>query len=91
MQDVLALLYIPLPPVADQPFLHVVAAYKHLGSMVSANASPFLDACGRSSKAAAAYAPLSRKIFGSPQLPLQLRCSLGRSLVLSVLLYGVHL
>ena len=84
-------LAVRLPPAAGQDYLFVVASYKHVGSWVAANSSNFKDASYRASMAACAYAPLAKKIFSSPQVSLRTRVQLAKALVLSTLLYSVHL
>ena len=80
-----------LPKAAGQELLSVVPKYKHVGSVVSANADHDADTLHRSSMASAVLAPLSKKVMSSPQIELPLRESFGTSLVLSCLLHLVHL
>ena len=84
-------LVVKLPPAAEKENLYIVAAYKHVGTYVAANGSVYKDSCHRATQAAAAYAPLARKIFSSPQVTLRTRAQLAKSLVLSTLLNAVHL
>jgi hypothetical protein len=79
-------------PDTDPPVLvRIVNSYKHLGSVATDNGSLYLDAKHKKANAMQAYAPLSSKIFGSPEVPLQMKMSFLWSLVLSRLLFGCHI
>ena len=70
--------------------LRVVSEYKHLGSMVSRDGNLVPDAVHRSCTAMASYCPLSAKIFACRRIARQVRIRLFMSLVVSRLLYNVH-
>ena len=57
-------LRIPLPSARGQ-FLHIVEAYKHLGTFCSACAETYRNTQHRVQSAMAAYAPISQKVFGT--------------------------
>ena len=60
--------------------LPVVAAYKHLGGVVTLNCSPAPDLFFRYSQAAGIVKPLSTKLFSSHRFDLSVRRSLLRAL-----------
>ncbi|CAE7621754.1 unnamed protein product [Symbiodinium sp. CCMP2456] len=64
-------------------FLPIVDSYRHLGGILTANHSPATDLAYRSAQAWATLRPLRRRLFGSQGVPLTLRCTLLRSLVIS--------
>ena len=82
------------PPVIAVPsstdLLHIVSEYKHLGGEITASGSLVPLASGRRKRALAAYAPLAMKIFGSEFLDLGLRQWLFNTLVMSRLLFNLH-
>ena len=71
--------------------LVVVSSYKHLGGDIAAVGGATALARHHRNSAMAAYGPLATKIFGAPQLPRELRRRLFVSLVLSRLLFNVHI
>ena len=81
---------IHLPVECGHPSLRVVRKYVHLGSGIDENCSAWPDVQIRTSSAMAAYAPISKKVFGNPRLSRGLRMRLWMSLVISRLLYNVH-
>ena len=64
-------------------FLPIVDSYRHLGGILTANNSPAADINFRASQAMAMLRPLRRRLFGSQGVPLTIRCTLLRSLVVS--------
>ena len=66
--------------VFDMP---VVASYKHLGSIAVANATPAAEVQYRLAQAHATLCPLQVKLFGARGIPLDIRRTLLRSLVIS--------
>ena len=61
----------------------VVDSYRHLGSITVANGGVGPEIQFRFSQAQGALKPLKRRLFASPQIPLELRRTLLRSLILS--------
>ena len=72
------------PPSA----IGTTASYRHLGSVVTCNASLLPEVRRRVGEAAAAGKPLRRHVFGNKGVPLRVRVILFRSLVLSRLLHN---
>ena len=68
----------------------VVGKYKHLGGVTCADQSIAADAQCKRRAAAAAYGPLAVKIFASTKVEEELKLQLMWSLVMSRLLYNVH-
>ena len=68
----------------------VVGKYKHLGGVTCADQSITADAQCKRRAAAAAYGPLAVKIFASTKVEEELKLQLMWSLVMSRLLYNVH-
>ena len=64
-------------------FLPVVDSYRHLGGILTANHSPAVDIAFRSAQAWAVLRPLKRRLFGSQSIPLTVRHTVLRSLVVS--------
>ena len=62
--------------------------YRHLGSMISCDGSLLPEIRRRLGEAFAAGQPLRKQVFGNPRLPLHVRITLFRSLVLSRLLHN---
>ena len=81
---------IPLPPECGQNALRIVCRYVHLGSGLDNNCGPSPDVQIRTSSAMAAFAPISKKVFGNPRVTRAVRLRLLSSLVLSRLLYNVQ-
>ena len=83
-------LMVPLPSECNHPFLRVVRRYVHLGSGLDDVCSPSPDVQIRTSSAMAAFAPISKKVFGNIGVARAVRLRLFHSLVLSRLLYNVQ-
>ena len=64
---------------------------RHLGSFLEENGGLMKEARHREQSALNAFAPLAFKIFGSRSVSQRRRINLGKSLVLSRLLYNVHI
>ena len=79
-----------LPPGANAEYLRVVQQYKHLGSIISADGTCTFDIARRTASAMTAYAPIAVSVFGSMSISRNTRLNLFRSLVISRLLYNVH-
>ena len=77
--------YIPIHDAVtgEQHELPIVHAYKHLGGILTADASPVMDLHHRHSRAAAVIKPLKGKLFACLDQPLSLRRTLLRSLAIS--------
>jgi hypothetical protein len=71
--------------------LFIVSSYKHLGTIVATDESDVLDAKHKASSAMSAYVPISVKIFGSDVVHFYLKLVFLQSLVLSRLLYNLHI
>ena len=78
-----------LPPECGHD-LRVVQSYKHLGSILESTGSSGPDAAHRATSAMSAFAPLSKKVFGCPSIDRKVRMDLFMSLVVSRLIYNVH-
>ena len=70
--------------------LFVPESYKHLGSHVTIDANLVPEAVHRVGAANGAYAPIAFNILGNATLSLKYRLKLAWSLVMSTLLYNVH-
>jgi hypothetical protein len=81
---------IPLPPECGHPALRVVRKYVHLGSGLDNHCSSAPDVQIRTSSAMAAFAPIAKKVYGNPLVARDVRVRLLMSLVVSRLLYNVH-
>ncbi|CAE7041785.1 unnamed protein product [Symbiodinium sp. CCMP2592] len=77
--------YIPITDALthDEHVLFLVDAYKHLGGIITANASPIVDLHHRHSRALAVIKPLRRRLFACRDIPLPTRRTLLRSLAIS--------
>ena len=64
-------------------FLPIVDSYRHLGGILTANNRPGVDLAFRVSQASAVAKPLRKRLFGSQSVPLSVRCTILRSLVVS--------
>ncbi|CAK0879178.1 unnamed protein product, partial [Prorocentrum cordatum] len=82
-------LCIQLPSTDD--VLHVVPLYKHLGCELALSGSLIPLGQSRRKKALAAYAPLAMKLFGSQQVDYSLKCWMFTTLVMSRLLFNLHI
>ena len=71
-------------------FVNVVSSYKHLGSIIDETASYVPEANNRSSKAMNSFAPLAVRVLGSLSISRNRRIRLSWSLVMSRLLFNVH-
>ena len=70
--------------------LVVVDRYKHLGSYIDITGSLVPDARHRAKSAMTAYALIAISIFGASTLSFKRRVQLAMSLVVSRLIYNVH-
>ena len=70
--------------------LFISNSYKHLGSHVTIDGNLVPEATHRVSAANGAFAPIAFKILGNTTLSLKCRVKLAWSLVMSTLLYDVH-
>ena len=70
--------------------LHTVSVYKHLGGEITAAGSLVPLAHGRRKRALAAYSPIAMKVFGSPQLKIDLKQWMFTTLVMSRLMFNLH-
>ena len=77
--------YIPIEDhvTGEHHRLPVIHAYKHLGGILTADASPVMDLHHRHAKAMSVVKPLRAKLFAQRTQPLTLRRTLLRSLALS--------
>ena len=71
--------------------INVVEKYKHLGTVVAANGALHHNVCERSKTANSAYFPIAGKIFSSHVISQSLKTTFLWSLVLSRLLFNVHI
>eukprot|EP00439_Symbiodinium_sp_Y106_P070623 s504_g12.t1 len=69
--------------MGEHHFLPVVDSYRHLGGILTANGSPETDIAFRMAQANSTLRPLKRRLFKSQGIPLTVRCTLLRSLVIS--------
>ncbi|CAE7242238.1 unnamed protein product, partial [Symbiodinium necroappetens] len=74
--------------VALDNWLPVVDSYKHLGSIAVANTAPVTEVHYRFAQAQAVLRPLRRKLFGAGVIPLKLRTTLLRALVVSKFVFS---
>ena len=74
--------------LGEKQCLPVVDAYKHLGSIVTANGTPAVELQYRKSLAMGALRPLRYKLYSQPSFPLPARVSLLRALVVSRFVHG---
>jgi len=72
-------------------WLQVVATYCHLGTMLCATGEAYANTLRRTQMAMSAYLPIAYKVFGSELIPERHKLSFLRSLVLSRLLFGLHI
>jgi len=77
-------------PGSDQ-VIRVVGEYAHLGTIVSARGAERNDAVKKRTNASQAYFPIASKVYGARAIPIALRSSFMWTLVLSRLLYNVHI
>ena len=64
-------------------FLPIVDSYRHLGGILTANHRPGVDLAFRVAQASSVAKPLRKRLFGSQSIPLSVRCTILRSLVVS--------
>ena len=76
-------------PGANSVAIRIVDDYAHLGSVLSCYGDA-VDASNRVSKALASYAPIAFTIFGNKTYEVKDRISLFFALIVSRLLYNVH-
>ena len=81
---------LPLPAVANADRLRIVQSYKHLGSVITPDGKPNLDVPNRTSSALTSYAPIAVSVFGSSCIAREVKINLCKSLILSRLLFNVH-
>ena len=79
-----------LPSGLGAEVIHVVSVYKHLGSMVEMSGGLMADFRHRSSSAMASYSPIAGSIFSSPVISAKRKIALAFSLIVSKLVYNVH-
>ena len=75
---------------SDVPALRVVQVYKHLGSILEKSGAAAPDVPHRVTSAMSAYVPLALKVFGAARIARSVRLHLFFSLVVSRLIYNVH-
>ena len=68
----------------------IVREYKHLGAIVEQGGGLVKEARNRESAALGAFAPLASRLFGAKAIGRTRRVNLAKSLVISRLLYNVH-
>ncbi|CAE7794330.1 unnamed protein product, partial [Symbiodinium sp. CCMP2456] len=69
-------------------FLPLVASYKHLGGILTSNATPGADNQFRFSQAQATLRPLYGRLFSATGIPLAIRRTLLRALVISKFVFS---
>ena len=72
----------------EHSWVPVVSAYKHLGTVTVANATPDAEIRYRYAQALALLKPLRKRLFSSPLIPVALRRTLLRSLVMSKFVFA---
>ena len=70
--------------------VHVVSTYKHLGAITSLRGACIADAKSKCEVGLSAYCPISTKIFASPHVTTSLKLVFMNSLVLSRVLFHIH-
>ncbi|CAE7403777.1 for [Symbiodinium sp. CCMP2592] len=78
-----ACLEVPNSILGVTELLPIVDSYRHLGSIITASHTPMVDIAFRKSQAEAVFKPLKSRLFSSERVPLDIRRTLLRSLVLS--------
>ena len=81
---------IELDPACGASELRLVKLYKHLGSMLDDSMRHHPDVEVRIQRAMGAYAPIASKVFGAREIARQVRLRLFFALVVSRLVYNVH-
>ena len=71
------------PVLGSTHLLPIVDSYRHLGGILTANGVPAAEVSFRSSQALGMLRPLHRRLFSALAIPLTLRRTLLRSLVVS--------
>ena len=71
--------------------VNVVGKYKHLGTMTCSDGDTYQNALIRTQSAMVAFSPLAIKLFGSERVTLRFRLCFMKSLILSKLLFNVHI
>ena len=70
--------------------LHLVAEYKHVGSIITENNRLAPDILKRAARALDAWYQLAARVFGSPHVPTSVKSSLACSLIFTRLLYAAE-
>ena len=76
-------LQVPNTLLRTTEHLPIVDSYRHLGGIITANHAPLTDIAFRKSQADATLKPLKGRLFSSQHIPVDLRRTLLRSLVIS--------
>ena len=76
-------LQVPNTLLRTTEHLPIVDSYRHLGGIITANHAPLTDIAFRKSQADAMLKPLKGRLFSSQHIPVDLRRTLLRSLVIS--------
>lgn len=69
----------------------IVDQYRHLGGVVCCDGNVQPDAVAKTTSAMSAYVPIALKVFGSPAISIALKFVFMASLVMSRLLFNVHI
>ena len=70
--------------------LHIVAEYKHVGSIITENNNLAPEILKRAARALDAWYQLADRVFGSPHVPTSVKSSLAYSLIFTRLLYAAE-
>ena len=81
---------VPINPLCGADSVRLVSQYKHLGSMVDSSMSHNPDVEYRVQRAMASYVPIAFKVFGARQISRPVRLRLFFALIISRLVYNVH-
>eukprot|EP00811_Abedinium_folium_P016500 NODE_2543_length_2192_cov_3.675545.p1 GENE.NODE_2543_length_2192_cov_3.675545~~NODE_2543_length_2192_cov_3.675545.p1 ORF type:complete len:298 (-),score=31.88 NODE_2543_length_2192_cov_3.675545:669-1562(-) len=84
-------LRIPVHSADGLVFVNVVNRYVHLGTVLTPDGSYVLNARRTATRANEAYGPLALRIFGAPNLSVELRLMFADSFVSSRLCYNIGL
>ena len=82
--------YIPVtdPVTRELHYMPIVQAYRHLGGIMTSNATPKPDILLRQSRAMSTVRPLRKQLFASVAIPVHLRRTLLNALAVSKLVHS---
>lgn len=82
---------VAIDPLCGASQIRLVEQYKHLGSMLDASMSHNPDVDHRVQSAMTSYVPIAFKVFGAREICRPVRLRLFYALIISRLIYNVHL